>query len=52
MTRAAVVTRDQVGALQGRAHPHGNRLLTAIGMGAAEHRFALIKLFELFLEGA
>jgi len=52
MTRAAVIAGDSVGTLERRTNSHSDGLLAAIGMGAAEHRFSLVKLFEFLLERA
>ena len=50
MAGAAMIAGDQIRRLQRRTNTDGNRLLAAVGMGAAEHRLALVELFQFFLE--
>src|SRR5512135_3337149 len=50
MAGAAMIARDQIRTLQGRTDTHRDRLLTAIRMGAAEHRLALVEFLQLFFE--
>ena len=53
MTRAAVIAGDERRYVsQRRTNAHSDGLLAAIGMGAAEHRFSLVKLFEFLFERA